>query len=93
MSKTYRALNPKKMPSADIPRKMRRTFCPGCKKFVDLKTFGEVADFYDCSVEEILALAKFGRLHQLHNRKAELMICAESFFELLEQLPTQELTP
>ena len=67
---------------SDLPRRSRRAFCPRCGKTVDLKSYAEVADFYGYPAKKIIAMIEEGNLHRLFNRKAILMICAESFFDV-----------
>lgn len=72
-------------------RRADSTFCPVCKKLVQLMTFGESAKFSGWDIEEITAKARGGLLHRLHNRKADVMICTDSLFAWFENADTKVL--
>ena len=60
-----------------------RAFCPDCEKPVKLLSFEEAVGFIKTGFENIFRLAEMHELHRLHNRKGEVMICADSLFQIL----------
>lgn len=67
------------------------SFCPVCDKAVELLSFAEAARSYKTDVQDITWLAGNGALHRLHDRQANVMICASSLAQVFEDRPTRLL--
>lgn len=65
--------------------------CPKCQKLVGLTSLSKTTDFYKTEVERIYLLIYRGKLHPIHNRRGEVMICNDSLFTFFEQRETQIL--
>ena len=73
-------------------RLMGLTYCPRCDKVVELLSFDDAARAYNTDLQDITWLAEEGSLHRLHNRRASLMICGLSLFNVFENRRTRLLT-
>ena len=73
-------------------RLMGLSYCPRCDKVVELLSFDEAARAYNTDLQDITWLAEKGSLHRLHNRRAYLMICGPSLFNVFENRRTRLLT-
>lgn len=60
-----------------------------CQKPVDLMAFTYAAEFFKTDLEDIRKLAEAGRLHQVHNRRGETMICPDSLLTLFDGRQTR----
>lgn len=67
------------------------SFCPVCGTVVELLSFAEAARFYKTDVQDITWLAENGDLHRLHDRRANVMICALSLARAFENRRTRLL--
>ena len=74
-----------------IMRGTKSTFCPKCKKPVELLTFSRSAGLFKTDDQDIEFLAKRGDLHRLHNRNGELLICSNSLFDCFDTRKTRLL--
>lgn len=72
-------------------RRSGRAFCPVCSKQVDLLGFEHSAELFHTDLQDIQFLAKRGEVHQIHNRKGMLMVCAVSLFECFDKRRTRLL--
>ena len=73
-------------------RLMGLSYCPRCDKVVELLAFDEAARAYNTDLQDITWLAEQGSLHRLHNRRAYLMVCGLSLFNVFENRRTRLLT-
>ena len=65
-------------------RRTSRAFCPICDKQVDLVAFGRAAELFHTDLQDIEFLIKHGDVHQIHNRRGQVMACSPSLFECFE---------
>ena len=72
-------------------RRSSRAFCPVCGKQVDLVAFARAAELFHTDLQDIEFLIKHGDVHQIHNRKGQVMACAPSLFECFEVRRTRLL--
>ena len=72
-------------------RRSNCSFCIVCSKQVELLTFDRAAELFHTDLQDIEFLAKQGDVHQLHNRKGRIMVCAPSLFECFEKRRTRLL--
>ena len=72
-------------------RRSSRAFCLVCAKQVDLLTFDHAAELFHTDLQDIEFLTKQGDLHQIHNRKGRIMVCAPSLFDCFESRRTRLL--
>ena len=72
-------------------RRSGRAFCPVCSKQVDLLAFDHAAELFHTDLQDIQFLTKRGEVHQIHNRKGQLMVCAVSLFECFDSRRTRLL--
>lgn len=72
-------------------RRSSRAICPVCDKQVDLITFEHAAELFHTDLQDINFLAAGGQIHQIHNRKGKLMICAGSLFDCFDNRRTRLL--
>lgn len=72
-------------------RRSSCAFCPICDKQVDLVAFGRAAEVFHTDLQDIEFLAKRGDIHQIHNRKGQVMACSPSLFNCFETRRTRLL--
>ncbi len=72
-------------------RRSGHAFCPVCSKQVELISFGDAADLFHTDLQDIQFLTNGGQVHQVHNRKGKLMVCAVSLFECFDNRRTRLL--
>jgi hypothetical protein len=72
-------------------RRSNCSFCVVCSKQVDLLTFDHAAELFHTDLQDIEFLAKQGDIHQIHNRKGQIMVCSPSLFECFEKRRTRLL--
>ena len=65
--------------------------CPRCGKPVDLMSFGDAARCFNTDEQDIEFLGSTGRVHLLHNRFGEVMVCCNSLFVCFDTRPTRLL--
>lgn len=65
--------------------------CPKCEKPVDLMSIADAARCFKTDEQDIEFLIKTGRVHGLHNRRGEVMICCNSLFTCFDSRPTRLL--
>lgn len=77
-----------------LPRSVRRShnaFCPVCAKHVELISFENAAGLFHTDLQDIRFLTESGDVHQLHNRKGQVMACRPSLCECFENRRTRLL--
>ncbi len=75
--------------SGDLfPRRSSNAFCIACDKPADLLGFQASADFFNTDLQNIEFLASQADVHQIHNWRGEVMICAASLFVKFDERPT-----
>ncbi len=72
-------------------RRSSHAFCPVCAKQIELISFEDAAKLFHTDLQDIQFLAKSGGIHQLHNRKGEVMACSPSLFECFDNRRTRLL--
>lgn len=72
-------------------RRSGHAYCPVCTKQIELISFKDAASLFNTDMQDIEFLAKRGDLHQIHNRKGNVMICTVSLFECFEDRKTRLL--
>lgn len=72
-------------------RRSGHAFCPVCSKQVELISFADAADLFHTDLQDIQFLTNAGSVHQIHNRKGKVMICAVSLFECFDNRRTRLL--
>ena len=72
-------------------RRSGHAFCPVCSKQVQLISFDDAADLFHTDLQDIQFLTSAGSVHQIHNRKGKVMICALSLFECFDNRRTRLL--
>lgn len=72
-------------------RRSGHAYCPVCTKQIELIAFNDAASLFNTDMQDIEFLTKRGDLHQIHNRKGEVMICTVSLFECFEARKTRLL--
>jgi DNA-binding LytR/AlgR family response regulator len=72
-------------------RRSHHAFCPLCAKQVELMSIDGAAELFKTDLQDIEFLASHGSLHQIHNRRGRIMICASSLFDCFEARRTRLL--
>jgi len=72
-------------------RRSGHAYCPVCSKPVELISFTDAADLFHTDLQDIQFLTTGGEVHQIHNRKGKLMVCAVSLFECFDNRRTRLL--
>jgi hypothetical protein len=72
-------------------RRSGHAFCPVCSKQVELISFADAADLFHTDLQDIQFLTNRGEVHQVHNRKGKVMVCAVSLFECFDNRRTRLL--
>lgn len=72
-------------------RRSSHAFCLVCGKQVELISFDDAADLFHTDHQDIQFLVKSGSVHQVHNRKGNVMACSLSLFECFDNRRTRLL--
>ena len=72
-------------------RRAGLSYCPRCENVVEMLSFDVAAKVYNTDLQDITWLAGNGDLHQLHDRRARLMICGPSLYEVIDKRRTRLL--
>ena len=72
-------------------RRESSTYCPLCEKLVKLTPYADAKKAFQLRGSELEGLIGSGRVHRLHNQRAEVMLCCESLSQYFENAPTQIL--
>lgn len=72
-------------------RRSGHAFCPLCDKQVELIAFDQAASLFNTDLQDIQFLTTNGAVHQVHNRKGRVMICAVSLFACFDNRKTRLL--
>jgi hypothetical protein len=75
------------------PRLRDRAYCPICEKLVRLASIAESIEMFRSDNSDITRLAEERKLHRLHNRRGEVMICSDSLFATFDSRQTRLLKP
>jgi hypothetical protein len=68
-------------------------FCPVCQKLIRLVTFTDAALIFKTDEEDITSQAESLKLHRVHNRRGNVMICTDSLFSYFDERETRPLRP
>lgn len=72
-------------------RRSAHAFCPVCAKQVELLSFEAAAELFHTDLQDIQYLTSRGEVHQVHNRKGNVMVCSPSLFECFDNRKTRLL--
>ena len=77
----------------NVVRHSGHAFCPVCEKPVDLLSFSAAARLFKTDRQDITFLAESCRLHRVHNKRGQVIICALSLFDFFERGRQNRSTP